>query len=876
VLRSAANGDEDGHLIATVSGRKKRLNRHRIIERPRLIAMLECSTPRAHVLVAPAGYGKSTLADQWIASGGRSGAWFRARRSSTDVAGLALDVARAASTLVPGCDERLREHLRAVPAPGDHPETLAEILSEDIASWPADAWLVIDEYEHIAGAEAAERFVETLIDGSTARFVVATRQPPAWATQRRILSGEILEITQTDLAMAQSEAAEVLAERSAQAPELVALAHGWPAVIGLASVSAVEVGASKHAPNADQLPETWYRFFAEEIFGALEPAVQDSLLTLAIAPVIDRQLAAQLLGDDLARTTCDTAAGVGIAVERGAQLELHPLARSFLEGHAARLAKPARAVAEACVAHYTGRRDWDSTLELINRYELREQLVPSLAEGLDDLLETARLSSADEWCAAADRLDVESPWVALARAETALRQARFIEAQTLAEVAASTESELSYRALSVAGRSAHMASREEEAIALYRRAAAVAKDERERREAMRCEAACLIDLESMSVETLTSLKAGVRSSPDDFVRVAGLQTAFEVKFGPLVLDEADRAYELVNRVRDPMLKTSFLSIYGGALVTTARYPNALSVAESLIEAAQALRFDFALPYGNCYAAMAKAGLRQWTQAHEHLEDALTRARGRDNHGEQVAVASSIRALIQQGKYEEALALDVPEHADALPAGMAELLASRALALAAASHLRDAGALLDRLRGLSVAIEPMVLARAATATIAIKAGDPEAITHVRRLTDAAAMSGAVDPLVTAYRATPALLRLLLRTGAGTDDFAKLVMRVGDGDLAEAVGQPVAIGDRRGQLSKREREVLALIEDGLTNRQIAKTLFISESTAKIHAHRIYEKLGVNSRRDLAVQALLRRKDQATSAMVATDDEERSAPL
>ena len=42
------------------------------------------------MLVAPAGYGKTTLAEQWVAREGRQGAWFTARRSSTDVAALAL------------------------------------------------------------------------------------------------------------------------------------------------------------------------------------------------------------------------------------------------------------------------------------------------------------------------------------------------------------------------------------------------------------------------------------------------------------------------------------------------------------------------------------------------------------------------------------------------------------------------------------------------------------------------------------------------------------------------------------------------------------------------------------------------------------------
>ena len=92
------------------------LQRHRLVERPRLFALLDDSKARVRMLVAPAGYGKTTLAEQWVGQEGRRSAWFTARRSSTDVAALALGIARASTELVPECDARLREHLRVAPA----------------------------------------------------------------------------------------------------------------------------------------------------------------------------------------------------------------------------------------------------------------------------------------------------------------------------------------------------------------------------------------------------------------------------------------------------------------------------------------------------------------------------------------------------------------------------------------------------------------------------------------------------------------------------------------------------------------------------------------------------------------------------------------
>ena len=71
-----------------------------------------------------------------------------------------------------------------------------------------------------------------------------------------------------------------------------------------------------------------------------------------------------------------------------------------------------------------------------------------------------------------------------------------------------------------------------------------------------------------------------------------------------------------------------------------------------------------------------------------------------------------------------------------------------------------------------------------------------------------------------------------------------------------------------MTPREREVFELVRQGLSNREIARLLFIEESTARVHTHHIYDKLGTRSRVALRVQAALERADQATSATGNTD--------
>ena len=57
-----------------------------------------------------------------------------------------------------------------------------------------------------------------------------------------------------------------------------------------------------------------------------------------------------------------------------------------------------------------------------------------------------------------------------------------------------------------------------------------------------------------------------------------------------------------------------------------------------------------------------------------------------------------------------------------------------------------------------------------------------------------------------------------------------------------------------LTQREHEILGLIAQGLSNREIAEKLFVSENTVKTHSSRLFEKMQVNRR----VQAVQRGKE------------------
>jgi FixJ family two-component response regulator len=58
----------------------------------------------------------------------------------------------------------------------------------------------------------------------------------------------------------------------------------------------------------------------------------------------------------------------------------------------------------------------------------------------------------------------------------------------------------------------------------------------------------------------------------------------------------------------------------------------------------------------------------------------------------------------------------------------------------------------------------------------------------------------------------------------------------------------LGQRLGRLTRRERQVLAMVVSGMLNKQVASDLGISEITVQIHRSRVMQKMGANSFADL----------------------------
>jgi LuxR family maltose regulon positive regulatory protein len=818
-----------------------------------LTRLLDETTARIILLTAPAGYGKTTLAQQWLAD--RPHAWYRGTPASADVAALALGLAAAAAAIVPDADTRLRERLRATNHPEREAEILAELVAEDLKTWPPEAWLAIDDYQFAMEAQAAERFVERLAELAPIRLFVTSRGRPKWTTARRVLYGEILELERQVLAMSDDEAREVLAHRGEQASIVVERAEGWPAVIGLAALTETPT-----LPE-DDLPAQLYDYFAEEVYLQAEPAVRWGLCQLAIAPTITTEVAQILFGEETGLLILEHADRLGVlGSDSEKRYSLHPLLRRFLETKVREHGVEAVSEVVSQLEDFLlSRSAWDDAFWLIERWGDQAHVERLIEAATERLLAEGRSRTLETWLDFARSHAVQSPAIDLAGAETAFRRGEFRLAEALAVQAARgfpSDHPLTAHAYFRAGQSASLTNRLDLALALHRQAQDFAREPIELREALLGQLIAAIDLESDAVDDiLRELDRFEGEGPAAVLRLMTSRLYVASRIGGIdqALRQSEAVVSLLTEVDDPLIRTAFLHMLGGVMVIAARYDEANSFCRDAIAEARKFRLPFAVPHACVNGANAETGRRNFRRAEALLSEAeALGSQTADEHTALNVAASRLRLHIAQGAVDEPVEIEPAELETATPAMLSEYLGLVALALAGGGDRVGAYRYIRKVEDASKYLEGRSLGAWARVVADNQANEKSAASLAGSTFRDLAERGFRDSFVTAYRAHPKLLLLVSQDQELLPAVRRILTAAKDHALAKAVGLAVPKEDQqRGPLSRREAEVHRLMASGMSNREIAETLFISEATVKVHVRRVLQKLGVRTRTEAALQ-------------------------
>lgn len=820
-----------------------------IIERPRLIARLrEGGGARVSVLAAPAGYGKTTLARQWSERQAGPVAWYRTTRASGDVALLAVQLDDLLASIAPELP-REPEKVATIASVNPSPRPLGRAILRTFEPLPQDVLLVVDEWE-AAGTDEAEELLSTLVEGLDIRFLITTRARPEWFTPRLEVYGEGLEIGVDELTMTDEEAAQVLTTVGAVAgrARLMRTAEGWPAVLGLAALSGdVDFTSSR------LLSQTLYDFLASELLEAAAAETQIGLMLLAVASVTDVDVARGLL-DTTADAVLDDAVARGlVAITDHRSLSLHPLLRELLirrfeqADHGMREAQLSRA------RKLFELRRWDEALCVAEVAKNAAFATSAIAAALDDLLAAGRTSSLQRWVTAARSAGAEGGLIDYAESEALLRADELDAAIALATQATrSLDGDLAARAHLVAGRSAHLTDRSEMVDEHANSAAALAKTDMTREAALMMRFLAGVGSESLDLqERLDHYERNSRAGIQQSVRLAGGTLSLAELEGGLeqAIDHARRALSAADPVVDPIAHTGLLNMYSYALILNCRYEESLRQIDLLLQVAETFDLEFPIPHAQLHRAKALTGLGRFAPATRTLS--MVERRMGDQPSSfflgNLAIARA-RLYASVGDLQRAVDVLSPGPVEETSKTLrGEYLAWQALLNAARQQPAQARTLASNACQASRTLEARVLSHLANAIVALAESDLEtAGARLRFVVE----SGIWDPVVIAIRSEPALGAFLADQPEWRGWLQRLLSTSSDTSLASRLGVPMPRAAKRAaDLTPRESEVHELLAQGLTNEQIARQLYISLSTTKVHVKHIYEKLGVRSRLEAA---------------------------
>jgi LuxR family maltose regulon positive regulatory protein len=280
-----------------------------MVRRPALVELLADPTaPPLAVLVAPAGYGKTTLLREWANRDARPFAWVTLDERDNDGDRLRESVARAVDAAL-GCD------------------TDAAFV------------LVVDDAHVLHRRSGCDALAEVADDlPLTAQLAVASRREPALPVARMRAQQLVTEIGPRDLAMTRAEAAKLLAGAGHRLDQdtldtLLQRTEGWPVALALAALYLRDRGRRPSVARFGGTDRLVADYVRDELLIDLPDDMRAFMIRTSVADTLTGSLCDALLGRGDSAVVLGALAreGLAIPVDRtGERYRYHRLVRDML------------------------------------------------------------------------------------------------------------------------------------------------------------------------------------------------------------------------------------------------------------------------------------------------------------------------------------------------------------------------------------------------------------------------------------------------------------------------------------------------------------------------------------------------------------------
>lgn len=864
------------------------------VPRARLLALLD-ATPgmRLTLVVAPAGFGKSTLVAQWLFERmNHPSAWLTLDEHDQDGLRFLGYLAGAIERVTPGALEMTRPLLEAPDPPPIY--MIAQALLVDLSNLPGGLTLVLDDYHEVV-AEPVHQVVAYLLRHlpPACRLVIVSRSDPPLPLARLRAEQQLAEVRAADLRFTADEAAAMLAallERPLEAALVSALhsaTEGWAIALQLAALATPEPAGPQRSAGVVLRPVAEY--LAEEVFDRQPAPIQVALLALAVPERICAGLATALLdppgdlvqAEDLLdrlvranlllvpldaegrwyrfhhlfrdmllrRLTLQAGRGAVAALERraagwlGAGGYPEEAVRLYL---AAGDENAAGALVESLLAPELGRDvsrlrpgHWLRLLPaplvarrpglalLEARIGFATLNIPVIATGL---ARTEALLATAEWAGAPPPWSTFPSDLEVLRGTLLYFQHRPEEAITALQAVLDHEVGLALagQTLMLLGRAYVAAGRYEEGVS--RLAGGPLSAPHSANEISRRIALCAMhglagSVEDLAAEARRLAAAAARASDHSvcYAEVNQARAAYEQSDLPAA---AAHFAEVVRRRH----QTNFAFVVGSlvGLALSAAVEGHHEEAAGYVHEVQAVAAEIGSPFARNEALGCAARI---ALARGDLAAALEAAAG---IAPDPQIASSSWYALEPPQLSKAAVL--------IAAGAGAELAQ------AEQILAEVLSLLEERHNL----RPMICALATLALVREAQGRrDEALTTLGRAVELAAPRGYVRALADRGPALEPLLRALADKDVDPAYLARVLAAFTTGADEPGPGaRPAAVRPSAALpevLTRREREILALLAERWSDKEIAERLTIAPNTVRKHTSTLYDKLGVNSRRE-----------------------------